>query len=148
MNAFTTIRLILTAGTTLTLVSCASMVTQTQFKEYYGADVVQGTGGTKRTLDGIDIWENGAPNRRFKILGVIEDNVLENRGAAPNTLNILNVASAASLASREKRLVAEAKKHGADAIVYVASNRTFLNAGQYETNFQNLVKVVAIKYVE
>ena len=148
MKAFNLIRLTISVGIVTMLVSCASMVTQTQFKQYYGSGVVVGSGGTKRVLDGIDIWENGEPNYKFKILGFIDDDVLENQGAAPGTLNILSVASAVSLSGREKRVVATAKQHGADAIVYVSSNRSFLNAGKYETNFRNQVKIVLVKYVD
>jgi hypothetical protein len=96
----------------------------------------------------LDVWENGEPNRPFRIIGIVEDETLENRGAAPGTLNVLNVASAAALAGREKRMVLEAKKHGADAIVYLAANRNFLGAGQYETNFKQQTKIAAIKYAD
>ncbi len=148
MNLFRIIRVTVSAGMALTLASCTSMVTQTQFKPFLGGSAIQGSGGTKRALNGIDIWENGEPNCKFKILGFIEDDVHENNGATPGTLNILSVASAVSLAGREKRLVATAKQHGADAIVFVAANRAFLNAGRYETNFRNQVKIAAVKYIE
>ena len=129
------------------LPSCSSLVTSTQFKPWSGHDVYLGQGGTKRAVNGIDIWENGEPDRTYKVLGVLEDSTLENTGAAPNTLNVLSVMSAWSLASRDKRLAREAAKHGADAIVFWSGNRAFLGATQYETNFRNEVKVVAIKYL-
>jgi hypothetical protein len=132
----------------LVLASCSSLVTTTQFKEWSSQDVYVGKGGTKRVVNGIDIWENGEPNQKYRVLGILEDSTLENTGAAPNTLNVLSVMSASSLAGRDKRLTREAAKHGADAIVYWTGNRAFLGATQYETNFRNEVKVVAIKYVE
>ena len=51
------------------ITSCSS----TTFTEYRGASIVQGKGGTLRVVDGVDFWENGDPNRKYKILGVIDD---------------------------------------------------------------------------
>lgn len=52
------------------LAGCAS----TQFKAYEGrGNVVEGKGGTRVVVDGMDIWENGDPPRKFKLLGLIED---------------------------------------------------------------------------
>lgn len=49
--------------------SCSS----TKFMEYRGPNIVQGKGGTLRVVDGVDFWENGDPDRKYKILGVIDD---------------------------------------------------------------------------
>lgn len=52
------------------LAGCAS----TQFKAYEGrGNVVEGKGGTRVVVDGMDIWENGDPPCKFKLLGLIED---------------------------------------------------------------------------
>jgi hypothetical protein len=40
------------------------------YSGFQGTGAVQGTGGTVRSMEGIDIWENGTPNRRYNILGV------------------------------------------------------------------------------
>ncbi|MCX6928860.1 MAG: hypothetical protein NT154_37470 [Verrucomicrobia bacterium] len=32
-----------------------------------------GKGGTVRTVDGVDLWENGKPERKCQIIGVVED---------------------------------------------------------------------------
>lgn len=109
---------------------------------------MQGTGGTKKMVDGMEIWDNGEPNCRYTIVGIIEDNTLENNGAEPGTLNILSVASAVSLANREKRLVLEARKNGADAIVYLGMDRSFQSATQYETHFKQHMKIAAVQYAD
>jgi hypothetical protein len=50
--------------------SCAS----TEFKVYEGrGSVVEGRGGTRAIVNGMDLWENGEPPRKFKLLGLIED---------------------------------------------------------------------------
>lgn len=54
----------------LLLGGCAS----TQFKAYEGrGNVIDGRGGTRVVVDGMDLWENGEPPRKFKLLGLIED---------------------------------------------------------------------------
>jgi hypothetical protein len=39
--------------------------------------VREGTGGEKKTVDGIDFWANGAPPRKFQIIGFITDSRLK-----------------------------------------------------------------------
>jgi hypothetical protein len=38
-----------------------------------GDGIYQGRGGTKSVVDGMDIWSNGDPPRRYRVLGFIED---------------------------------------------------------------------------
>ncbi len=85
-------------------VGCAS----TNFIEYRGPDLVQGTGGTVRTVDGIEFWENGNPNRKVKILGVIDDKRAD---------------GLFSKSSRDSALAKTAKSKGGDAVVLMDSNR-------------------------
>lgn len=48
------------------------------FKAYEGKNTTfDGNGGEKTTVDGIDFWANGAPPRKFKLLGYIEDTRLK-----------------------------------------------------------------------
>ena len=52
------------------LLGCAT----TEFKPYEGKEnVYEGMGGTKVVVDGMELWGNGAPPRRFKVLGIIDD---------------------------------------------------------------------------
>jgi len=44
--------------------------TQTSFSEYRGPSEFAGRGGTVKTVDGIDVWTSGQPDRRFRVLGV------------------------------------------------------------------------------
>ena len=44
-----------------------------------GEGVYEGRGGTKSVLDGMDIWSYGDPSRRYRVLGLIED---QRRGEA------------------------------------------------------------------
>lgn len=46
----------------------------TEFKTFEGrSNVVDGKGGTKVVVDGMEIWDNGEPPRKFKVLGIIDD---------------------------------------------------------------------------
>jgi hypothetical protein len=52
------------------LFACAT----TEYKPYDGKEnAYEGKGGTKVVVDGMELWDNGAPPRRFKILGIIDD---------------------------------------------------------------------------
>lgn len=57
----------------LLLAGCAS----TNYQAYEGRtdQVIEGQGGTKETIEGLEIWDNGNPPRRYKVLGVatVED---------------------------------------------------------------------------
>lgn len=37
------------------------------------SNVFEGVGGTKVVVDGMEIWETGDPPRKFKVVGVIDD---------------------------------------------------------------------------
>jgi hypothetical protein len=46
-------------------------VSAADFVSYEGKDAVrEGQGGERKTVDGIDFWSNGAPPRKFKIIGL------------------------------------------------------------------------------
>jgi hypothetical protein len=60
----------LTIFSTTLIFGCAN----TRYTEYRGDGIIQGKGGSVRTVSGVEIWENGEPNRKFKILGFAEDN--------------------------------------------------------------------------
>lgn len=131
----------------IALASCADMAATTQFKQYYGPNIFPGGGGTKVVIDGMDVWENGQPNRQFQLLGYIYDSVHEVNGAAPHTLDISSVSSFLALKGRQQRLVAEAKREGGDAIIYATANRSFQNATGYQTRYSNQVGVAVVKYL-
>jgi hypothetical protein len=55
----------------LSLVGCAS--TDFQAIESQGPIVAQGVAGTRKVVDGVDIWTSGSPPRKYQVIGVIED---------------------------------------------------------------------------
>lgn len=82
---------------------CAS----TEFKTYEGRTTIfEGEGGTKTTVDGIDFWENGAPPRRYQLLGIIEDS--RPQGLIP-------------MARMKTDIAKTAKAQNADAVIIISS---------------------------
>src|SRR6266446_2688159 len=62
------VALLLAAG--LLFVSCTS----TEFQSWEGRNsVVEGRGGTRKVVDGMFVWTYGDPPRRFRVLGIIQD---------------------------------------------------------------------------
>jgi hypothetical protein len=92
---------------TVFLCGCSS----TKFTEYHGSEVFQGTGGSVRVVDGIDFWENGDSNRKYKILGVIDES--HKHGYLPGRFNRLFSDSG----DRESAIAKVAHKQGGDAVV-------------------------------
>jgi hypothetical protein len=56
-----------------TLLATLVVSCETPFTEYRGPSELPGQGGTVRTVKGVDLWENGKPQRKCEILGVFED---------------------------------------------------------------------------
>jgi hypothetical protein len=55
---------------TLLIAGCASMLT-VDYQPYEAkTNLFQGEGGTKVTVDDIDLWANGTPSSKFSILGI------------------------------------------------------------------------------
>lgn len=87
-----------------------SMYTKTQYAQYRGPDEFQGTGGTVRQVDGIDVWESGTPDRKCKILGLITQTHYDNH----------SILSLIAGASKDSAIIKEAKARGGDAIILIA----------------------------
>ena len=46
----------------------------TEYKTYEAKDnIFEGKGGTKAVVEGMEFWDNGQPPRKFKVLGIIDD---------------------------------------------------------------------------
>jgi hypothetical protein len=91
--------------------SCA-IYSRSTFSQWSGPSVFRGSGGAKRTVDGVDIWTSGSPHQRFQLLGFVEQTNV-NDGSA--------LAVIASMTS-EQALAEEAKRAGGDALIFVSAN--------------------------
>src|SRR5258706_10632324 len=71
------------------------------FRPFEGnGSLIEGKGGTKTVVDGMEIWDNGEPPRRFSILGHLE--VKAQFGADLDFLS---------------RAVKNARQYGGDALI-------------------------------
>ena len=127
------------------LTGCVS----TNYSTFEGGGVIEGTGGTKKTVEGVDIWDNGSPPRKYKIIGIIDDD-------RPDSL--------ISRSMQNKALVKKAKEAGGDAIIMVESKSEVVgstNSGSAQIYGDNInyqgsstavrrktTKVAVIKYVD
>ena len=111
------------------LVSCAT----TRFTADRGASVLQGKGGTVRTVAGIDIWEVGAPDGKYRILGVIEDT----RGDG-----------LVAVARLDSDLAKIARQSGGDAVVLATSDRETQTKQRGVTYHQKVKTYAVVKYLK
>jgi hypothetical protein len=82
-----------------------------EFVPFEGKNTVrEGDGGAKRTVEGVDFWSDGAPPRKFKLVGYITD-----RRQKTGLIGI------ARMAGLEKDVAELAKKNGGDAVILMAS---------------------------
>lgn len=119
------------AASAILLVSCAS----TNFTEFRGPNIVEGKGGTIRTAKGIDFWDNGEPDRKYRILGVIDDS----RGEG-----------LASALTKDGTIAKVAKQHGGDAVIFVRGANEFrgVNLQTGDVNYRRMSKFVVVKYIQ
>lgn len=53
------------------MTGCATV----DYQAYEGAKPMEGTGGTKVVVDGVDFWANGSPPKKFIIIGVVTSEI-------------------------------------------------------------------------
>jgi hypothetical protein len=95
-----------------TMLSGCALYTRTSFTEYRGQPEFTGRGGTVKHVDGIEFWTSGEPNRRFKVLGFIDQSHYNNRSLLSLIAN----------ANNDSELIATATKHGGDAIMFIGAD--------------------------
>lgn len=112
----------------------ATSCTTTNFTKYRGEGVVDGKGGTIRVVEGIDFWENGEPDRKYRILGVIDDS----RGEG-----------LISRIGKDKAIAKVAQEHGGDAVILSDSSREFrgMHLDSGNARYKRITKFAVVKYV-
>jgi len=94
-----------------------------EFSRYYARDAVQeGQGGEMKEVEGTEFWSNGAPPRRFEIIGYLTD-----RRHATGLIGAMR------LKSLEKDIAKAARSNGGDAVILVGADRElvgFASSGQ------------------
>ena len=89
--------------------------TSTDYQAWEGRNsVIEGRGGTKKVVDGVDVWTNGDPPRKFRLLGIIDDE--RPGGIIP-------------MAEMKHDIAKKAGEHGGDAVIIISSSSQL--AGYY-----------------
>jgi hypothetical protein len=135
---------------TLLLTACAN----TQFQHYEGRNnAYVGQGGSKVVKDGMEIWDNGDPPRKFKLIGVIDDE--RSSGIIP-------------MSKLNGDMVKKAREAGGDALIKIHSesqitgymtgaghqlssygnNTTGYSAGYASASRKHISKYAVIKYLD
>jgi hypothetical protein len=97
-----------------TLLICSGC-TSTDYQAWEGRNsVIEGRGGTKKVVDGVDVWTNGDPPRKFQLLGIIDDQ--RPGGIIP-------------MAEMKHDIAKKAREHGGDAVIIISSSSQL--AGYY-----------------
>ena len=86
------------------LISGCALYASTEFQPYETkVQSVDGQGGAKETVDGIDFWTDGEPPRKFKMLGVIND---------------VRVANPITMSGLKSAVALKAKEVGGNAVIW------------------------------
>ena len=96
------------------LAGCAS--TDFQPVESQGPLLGQGQWGTRKVVDGVDIWTMVAPPRKYRVLGVINDT--RGGGVIP-------------MAGYYSGIAAKVKQYGGNAAIEVSSRSQYLGTASF-----------------
>ena len=122
---------------TLIVAACVAGCATATFQPYEGLNNhYEGTGGTKMVVDGVEIWANGAPPRKYSILGVVTSEV----GAGFRSLDLIH--AAVSKSTRER---------GGDAAIQINDNTSFAGVirtapGVFVAANRREMKFAVVKY--
>lgn len=95
----------------LMVFSLTSCISTSSFQKWQGPSEFVGQGGISRTVDGITIWQHGTPDRKFKLLGIVDSKVLSDPVA------VVLFGDSWS----DNALIAEAKRQGGNGIISLSS---------------------------
>ena len=115
-----TLKIIAAVSSMSILTSCAS--SDSEFTAYKDNTLFEGHGGVVRSVNGIELWTDGSPDRKFRILGVVVVNQ-KNAPRLPGLLNELAQSEQLIQGSPESHLASEAKAHGGDAVIIIQNGR-------------------------
>ena len=126
----------------------------TEYKSFEAKDnMFDGKGGTKIVVDGMEMWDNGDPPRKFKVLGIIDDQrpgglipmsqlrsdmVKKAREAGGDA--VVQLSNQSQIAGYQTSGSASAYAYGSSATAYGSSTTTPVR--------RNVAKFAVIKYLD
>lgn len=101
----------------------------TNFTAFVGdRKIYQGLGGALETVEGVDIWSRGTPNKKFVVVGFLDD-------SRPS--GVLSL-------TRKKDLALLAKQNGAQGVIIIDQNNVF--AGTISSGSVNFASLNSANY--
>lgn len=102
-----------------------------RYSVYQSSEIFQGHGGSVKKVNGVDIWGSGAPNCKFKILGVVD----VTQHDTLNSSGFLSGMIQRSIQSSglESDLIRQVKAHGGDGILLGQSGKSLSSISYYTT---------------
>jgi hypothetical protein len=127
---------------TALLCGCSSPGT---FTEYHGSEIFQGAGGEVRSVDGIDFWENGEPDRRYVILGIIGE-AAKPQPPLGHLSQIFQDSGGSS--DRDSAIAKVAHHHGGDAVIITTKLQAPSDKAPSDAKPQRVTTLAVVRYVE
>jgi hypothetical protein len=115
------------------------------FTEYHSKETYQGMGGEVRSVDGVDFWENGEPDRRYVILGLVGEPAKKQAPVDPFS-KVFTDAGGSS--ARDSAIAKVAHDHGGDAVIIVTQKQAVSSKGPVEGAPHPSTTLAVVKYVE
>jgi hypothetical protein len=108
----------------ITLALLSGCISTSHFQSWSGPTEFEGNGGAFETKDGIDIYSYGTPNRKFRILGVINTKTISRADLMMVFGNSWTVSA----------MVKEAKTRGGNAVILADDKTQMWLAGGNDAN--------------
>jgi hypothetical protein len=94
-----------------------------QFLAYEGRNAVRvGDGGEKKTVEGVDIWMNGAPPHRFEVIGSLTDHRFES-----------GLYGMLRMSGLDREIADAARKAGGDAVILAGEGDDVIGVSGFDT---------------
>ena len=129
----------------LLIVGCTTNAKVT-FTSYSNNEVFEGEGGSMSVVDGVDFWNNGHPNRKYKIIGIID---YDGTGIA------------ISNSKKDGKIVTTCKEFNCDGVILITeqketktTTRSLIVAEKdtmietQQVSHRNILKYEVIKYLD
>jgi len=153
--AATVLAAVLAAGLVAALVGALTGCATTTYKpfETRGDAIFDGKGGTRSVEDGMDIWEWGDPPRRYRVLGLIDD---ERPGGAVQMARLRSdmvkkareVGGQALIQVRNQSRVVGSQTTGNTSAAAYAGPATAMGATTTKPLRENSAQFIVIRYLD
>lgn len=121
-------RIFLVIALVALLTGCATV----DFQPYEGKNnLYEGNGGTKVVVDGVDFWANGAPARKYSIIGMVVSEV----GSGVGDESLIRTAVASEVKKRQGNAAIQVNNNSSFAGVIRAAPNLYMATGVRSMQF-------------